>query len=218
MTRNPVAQMILRLIYLSLACTNVYSGEKDSLRVGDLLINDAQETEHPSFTYKFLQTEATFRFYDGTTSPCLENTRRDCQRVIAFLDHRDTAQRVLIDSYHPDGGELKIEAIGFYNLDEDPGKEMIVLLSRHYSNIDTQGHAFDIHFYDNQLIEKGSLKNSITENLSNTKQLRELTDILPKKLANGFEGKTQGENSFFLLKTISAIKQRLNIQAHPFSE
>lgn len=193
------------LLHLIVSTSIGFAADNHTIQIGELTLKEAQPAKHPGFTHQFLKQPHNFLFYDGIIAPCDEPTPRDCQHLIAYLETKNSGEKTLIDHYHPDAGEIRIEAVSFYNIDEDQGQEMIILISRNHHTVDSTGLAYEVNFYDNKL-------------LKHKKQLIKMTHILPQNISTGFEGIVAGEKSEFKLKSIAAIKARLDAQNKPFTD
>lgn len=91
-------------------------------------------------THSVLETEAwgykkaVIAFYDMEFK-ISDQTYRRIVGYIFLPQDPNTYQKILIDSFEPEGGDPKIEAVFFANADKDNAKELVVICSwpqRHY--------------------------------------------------------------------------------------
>jgi hypothetical protein len=70
---------------------------------------------------------------------------------VYILDSSGLRKEYLIDTIREEGGEPKIEGVGFLNADADPENELIIITSWEQRHYDVSGILYDVFVYDNIL-------------------------------------------------------------------
>lgn len=123
------------------------------------LIHSVIETEvwgHKKTVIAFYESE--FKISDQTY-----------QRVLGYIflpQDSNTYQKILIESFEPEGGAPKIEAVFFANADRDKAKELIVICSWPQSHYDFSGTLYGTFVFDDLRTGANPTKLSFLESVS----------------------------------------------------
>lgn len=91
------------------------------------------------------------------------------QRVLGYIflpQDSNTYQKILIESFEPEGGAPKIEAVFFANADRDKAKELIVICSWPQSHYDFSGTLYGTFVFDDLRTGANPTKLSFLESVS----------------------------------------------------
>jgi hypothetical protein len=106
-------------------------------------------------------------------------------------------QRVLIDTFHENGGEPRIETVFFVNADKDKEREIAIMVRtpQIHRGAGVDGDFYDTYFYDNTDLLKPAGKLNLFEKLS--------------AKFSGFDGDQEGKHVNFQFKDVATIRRAL---------
>lgn len=104
-------------------------------------------------------------FYDSE----FKSSDQTYQRVLGYIflpQGENTYQKILIESFEPEGGAPKIEAVFFANADRDKSKELIVICSWPQVHYDVSGTLYGTFVFDDLRTNTNQTKLSFLESIS----------------------------------------------------
>ena len=114
-----------------------------------------------------------------------------------FKTSSNLYQRALIDTFHENGGEPKIETVFFANTDKDKEREIAIIVRtpQIHRGAGIYGDFYDIYFYDNPNLLLPPNKLALFEKLSSK--------------FSGFEGDQNNKHFKFRYKDVASIRKAL---------
>jgi len=122
-------------------------------------------------THSVIETDAwgykntVLAFYEAE----FKTSDQTYRRVLGYIfipQGSNTYQKILIDSFEPEGGDPKIEAVFFANADRDKAKELIVICSWPQSHYDFSGTLYGTFVFDDLRTGANPTKLSFLESIS----------------------------------------------------
>jgi len=119
-----------------------------------------------------------------------------------FKTNSNNYQRALIDTFHENGGEPKIETVFFVNADKDKEREIAIIVRtpQIHRGAGVYGDFYDTYFYDNPNLLIPPNKLTLFEKLSSK--------------FSGFEGDQNSKHFKFRYKDVASIRKALKVMGY----